>query len=58
MNPRLTSIRELGNVRFIGKADQVLSQIAQVIAMAEGRAQDVDASAPHYVPGLSKGVTQ
>jgi hypothetical protein len=37
MTLRATTIKELGNVRFVGSFEQVLSQIAATIAMAEGQ---------------------
>jgi hypothetical protein len=34
---RNLTIKELGNVRFVGTFDQIKKQLAATIAMAEGR---------------------
>ena len=48
-------IKDIGSVLVIGKASTLSQQLRAVAALADPR-QDIDASAPHYVAGLSKQV--
>lgn len=55
---RRATLADVGDVFFIGKAHDLNRALYGMAERAVGRApsQDVDASAPGYVPGLSREV--
>ena len=42
-NPRGATVRNVGDFRLVGRADQIAAQLNSIIAMSEGRVPSVEA---------------